>query len=258
MIDLLWCSLATFFPKPMSAVKKVPRVLVFIPDGNRRWAKSLGKVGSFGHDQGVIRCIENIQAAFQYGIRHVVFWGASYSNLVERPDEEVSHLVSLVKRELQRRITDDDREQTRFRLIGHWREISWIDKELKDLVNQVEKLTARWTEKQFTILFGYDFRMDMEDAIGNLQKSYPNFDSIPRPAREAAVAKTLSTGFLGDVDFIIRTGSKADPHWSASFLGWNVGNAQLAFLNTPWPMFRVNQLNKALRDYSNRKRRMGA
>lgn len=256
MIDL--ASIWGLLPPVKTPIVKVPRVLALIPDGNRRWAKLLGKLGSYGHTKGAERFLEVQEEAFGCGVQHIVFWAASFSNLVDRSPDEISHLVDLLKRELRRRIADPDRHRTRLRLIGHWRETVWADEELIDLVDRAEALTDKWTERQLTLLFGYDFRMDMEDTISALLSTCPNFGLLSRAEQKDTISKRLSTGFLGDVDFIIRTGTGNDPHWSASFLGWNVANAQLTFLKTPWPVFGVRELRKTLDDYGSRERRGGA
>jgi undecaprenyl diphosphate synthase len=65
------------------------------------------------------------------------------------------------------------------------------------------------------------------------------------------------TGHLPDVDLVIRTGSGADPHNSAGFLSLLTDNAQFAFLDTLWPDFTPDHLNKVLDDFVARERRMG-
>lgn len=255
MIDLatIWALL----PPVRTPDAKVPQVVAFTCDGNRRWAKRLGKLASFGHDQGLIRCREVAQTAFDCGVRHVVMWVASYSNLMDREHDEAVHLVNLMKQELRHRIAGPDRDQAKLRFIGHWRQTKWADAELLALVDQGERLTAHWTERQLTFLFGYDFRRSMATAITALMSSCPNFGSLPWPEQEAAITNSLPEGFIGNVDFSVRTGTDGDPHSSKSFLGWNIWDAQLLFLKRRWPAFGPRQLRQALADYSARERRGG-
>jgi len=65
------------------------------------------------------------------------------------------------------------------------------------------------------------------------------------------------TGHLPDVDLIIRTGSKDDPHNSAGFLSLLTDNTQYAFVDTLWPDFNPNHLTQILTDFASRERRMG-
>lgn len=257
MIDLalIWGLL----PPVKTPIVKVPRVLALIPDGNRRWAKRLGKPGSYGHDVGLRRCQEVVQEAFDYGITHVVLWATSWSNLTERDESEVDHLIQLLKQELRLVIAEATTNKYRFRLVGSWRETRWgADQEFLCLADEAERATCTWTEQQFTILFGYDFRKDMAQTMLRLLAWQPDLNSLTQAEAQAAISQSLSTGYLGNVDLVIRTGSNNDPHWSASFLGWNIANAQLAFLKTAWPDFGPRQLRQVLADYSTRERRGGA
>lgn len=255
---LLSLILGLVISKRPPVITNMPRAIVLILDGNRRWAKLRGLLGMLGHDEGLQRCRELIPKAFELGIEHVVLWAASFSNLTDRDEAEVRHLVSLLKGELRQRISDPDKDECRFRLVGSWRKTKWADEELCRLADEAERLTAKWNKRNLTVLFGYDFRMDMVETIDRLMVSCPNYHQLSEREREAEINRQLSTGYLGDIDLIVRTGTEGDPHWSASFLGWNVANAQLTFLKIPWPAFGISQLYQVLRDYSTRPRRKGA
>lgn len=228
--------------------KKIPQCLVLIPDGNRTWARSLGKLASFGHERGMDRAREVVEAAFDFGIRHVVFWGGSELNLQKRDKSEVAFLFSLLKKELKERLKSG--EQTRFRLIGSWQKYT-SDTEIGELAKELANKTAEFNDRQFTILLGYSGKSELLEAMQSLV-------NLGAPVDEAAVRSVLWTGFLPDVDFVIRTGVKQDPHWSDWLLTWQTGNSQLYFTKTPWPEFDKKQLAAALDEYGKRERRFGA
>ncbi|MEZ4180689.1 MAG: undecaprenyl diphosphate synthase family protein, partial [Candidatus Doudnabacteria bacterium] len=81
-------------------MKKVPKHLAIIPDGNRRWAKAHRFLPWQGHEVGVERIFECIEAAFREGVEHVTVWTGSYSNLESRTAKEVAVLFMLMQKSL--------------------------------------------------------------------------------------------------------------------------------------------------------------
>jgi len=56
---------------------------------------------------------------------------------------------------------------------------------------------------------------------------------------------------------MIRTGCASDPHNSAGFMSMLIDNTQYSFLDTLWPDFTPELLNRILDDFGGRQRRMG-
>ncbi|MEA1937189.1 MAG: undecaprenyl diphosphate synthase family protein, partial [Patescibacteria group bacterium] len=67
--------------------------------------------------------------------------------------------------------------------------------------------------------------------------------------------KCLLTRELPPVDLMVRTGG--EPHLSDGFMMWDTANAQLYFLDKLWPDFNEQDLDNAIKDYSERGRRFG-
>jgi len=61
---------------------------------------------------------------------------------------------------------------------------------------------------------------------------------------------------LPPVDLVIRTGG--EPHWSSGLMMWDVADAQLYFTETLYPDFSAEEFKKAIKEYSETQRRMGA
>ena len=59
---------------------------------------------------------------------------------------------------------------------------------------------------------------------------------------------------MPDVDLLIRTGSD---HRISNFLLWQLAYAELYFLDKFWPEFDINDLEKAIENYSTRQRNFG-
>lgn len=226
----------------------VPKCLVIIPDGNRRWARKNHRRDITGHTQGLLNCRRIIRAAFELGVPQVVLWAASELNLYRREPREISHIFRLLKRELRSRL--EKPEEIGFHLCGAWQRITQ-DEKLAQLVREIHEKTALYTKQQLTVLFGYSGRTELTEAFVHLSASGEEIT-------KENIRKYLWTSHLPDVDLVIRTGVQGDPHWSDGLLIWQIGNAQLYFSPKDWPAFGVEDLRAAIDDYAGRSRREGA
>jgi len=227
----------------------IPNHVALIPDGNRRWATLQGLPASAGHEEGSKRTWELAESLFRNGVTHVTFWGASTDNVRKRNPLEVKVLVSLAKNGLSdpKLITQFIENEIKVRVIGKWDEILH-DTGLAKTVADLESKTGHFTKRTLTILFGYSGVEEMLDAI-------PKLNNKDQALSYEDVKDSLSTGFLPEVDLVIRTGG--EPHWSAGFMMWHTANSQFYFTETLWPAFNTEQLELALTDFSKRERRMG-
>ena len=229
----------------------LPQHIAVIPDGNRRWARARRLSPWEGHREGVKRFREVSEVAWQSGVPYFTFWAGSEENLLERSRIEVRFLVSLLKNELRRQLASRETEekQIRFRLIGRWREIL-KDKKLNDLAEKLEEKTKNFVKCHLTILFGYDGRREMAEAIHKIkdkrEKIKADYDMIK---------SALWTRELPMVDVVLRTGG--EPHWSAGFMMWHTAYSQFYFTEKFWPDFDEKEFKKALTDYARRERRFG-
>lgn len=229
-------------------MKNLPEHLVAIPDGNRRWAKNKGLVPWEGHREGVKKFWEVCEEAFQMGVPYFTFWAASADNLRKRSEIEVKFLVMILKEQIfdKNLFSRLEKNQVRLRVVGQWNEIL-KDKELEDSIRELESKTAGFVKHNLTILFGYDGKTEMIEGIKKLGGE--------KDLDYERVKKALWTGDLPAVDYVIRTGG--EPHWSAGFMMWLIADSQFYFTEKFWPEFGVDELHKALEDYSRRGRRMG-
>lgn len=223
--------------------------LAIIPDGNRRWAKARLLLPWKGHLEGVKRFWELAEAAQEMGIKHLTFWGGSYSNLERRSEEEVDVLFRIMAQELAKPelLQKLAAKQTSLKVIGEWESFA-RNGQLKQTLQEVEDKTSSNAAHHLTILFGYDGQREMLAAIQHLQAHGGEIT-------QARVQESLWTRDLPEVDLVIRTGG--EPHWSAGFLMWQTANSQFYFTEDLWPDFKVTQLKTALEDFDRRERRLG-
>ena len=240
----------------------IPKCVAFIPDGNRRHAKKLGKADLWGHSRGLENIRGIARAVFEFGVRHVVFWGASESNLQKRSEREIAYLVDLLKQELHRRL--DDPEGTRFYMRGAWARYV-TDPELANLVGELERKTECYAERHFTLLFGYDGVTENVEAV---KAYFHELDFSGRRISANVIAEVTDmelarhrwTSHIPSPDIIIRTGVEDVPNESDAFLPFIKKNALLYFFPVRWPEFDRRDLLDILTDYRERspKLRKGA
>ncbi len=225
----------------------LPKHIALIPDGNRRWAKAHHLNPWDGHTEGVKRIWEIADEAFESGISHLTFWLSSYGNLTKRSKLEVAFLLRLLKHEmLSEKIRIKVAEtKCRINIVGEWR-LFVKDKKTVEAMESLIEETSKFTKRTLTILFAYDGQREMLSAINSFEGE---------KATEQNLRKRLWTGFLPDVDLVIRTGG--EPHWSAGFMMWLTANSQFHFTDTLWPAFKSKQFQAALNDYSKTERRIG-
>ena len=224
--------------------------IVLIPDGNRRWARGRGLIPWKGHEKGAERFFEIAEYAFTAGIPYVTLWAASEDNLIKRSKIEIKFLCSILRRELAspRTIARFMDNHIRVRFVGQWERLI-NDSKLAFVLKKREEDTKKFTERNLTVLFGYDGKREMMEAIkkiSRLPETKVDYDTVK---------KNLWTGALPPVDLVIRTGG--EPHWSAGFMMWHTADSQFYFTEKLWPDFDAKELQKALIDYARRERRFG-
>jgi undecaprenyl diphosphate synthase len=225
-----------------------PHHIAIIPDGNRRWAKSKGLMPWLGHENGVNILTDLLQTAIESGVLHITFWAASVDNLTKRDKTEVKFLLKIIKDKFSDKnfINFIHENKIRVRILGEWRTVVQ-DGNVKAVLEELQSSTSQYAQSFLTVLFAYDGKLEMLQAIEQVQSQ--NIQG------ETNLRNVLLTGHLPDVDLVIRTGGQ--PHWSAGFMMWLTANSEFYFTETLWPDFNSQELKLALKDYSTRLRKRG-
>ncbi len=226
----------------------VPHHVVIIPDGNRRYAKNLGKEPWYGHEVGAKNTETLIKKAHQLGVKELSFWGSSLENLKKRPFEETRALLRIYETYFQELLENQDihENKVRVRFIGRWAE--QFPESLKKILMKIEKETLEYDQYGLNFFLAYSGDDDMLQAVKTLSESQ---SPVTRDSLKAA----LMTRELPSVDYLIRTGG--EPHLSAGFMMWDVANSELFFSEALYPAFDEKAFEEAILEYENRGRRHG-
>lgn len=229
----------------------LPRHIVIVPDGNRRWAKKRGKPPFFGHRAGMKVMEEIANAALKLEIPCLTTWGCSVANVTERSPAEVRFLFTLFEAMFKKLAKRKELKQKgiRVRVLGRWQE--FFPESLKKAIKDVLRATEKNDRYNFTLLMAYDGRDEMLAAVRKISASKKKPALIDRDTLKS----NLWSADLPPVDLVIRTGG--EPHWSAGMMMWDVAEAQLYFTETLWPDFSPKEFEKALDYYAETERRHG-
>jgi undecaprenyl diphosphate synthase len=228
----------------------LPRHLAIIMDGNGRWAKRKGKLRHFGHIRGTQVAKDIITHCARLGIPFLTLYAFSAENW-QRPTAEVSILMKLLKKYLQKEVRALIKENIRFQTIGDRSHLS--DDILKVIDDTVEQ-TRHCSGMTLVFALSYGSRQEILMAAKKLAQQVQLGNISLNSITEDSFAHQLQTYGCPDPDLILRTSGEKR---ISNFLLWQAAYSEFYFSDKLWPEFTEQDLDAALIDYSKRERRYG-
>ena len=228
----------------------LPAHVAIIMDGNGRWAQKRGLLRTMGHKAGVDSVREIVKAARELGIRCLTLYAFSTENW-NRPESEVSTLMSLLKTFLERECADLHANQVRLRCIG---QIDRLPDSAREVLEGVMATTRDNTGLTLVLALSYGSRSELTRAVRSVAAKVARRELDPAEITEGTIASHLDTAGLPDPDLLIRTGGEARV---SNFLLWQCSYSEIYFTPIHWPDFRREAFIAALADYQGRQRRFG-
>jgi len=225
----------------------VPRHIAIIMDGNGRWAKQRFLPRVAGHQRGVEALREVVKACRDLDVEYLTVFAFSSENW-RRPADEVSFLMTLFLKMLEREVARLHQNNIRLKVIG---DRSRFDDKLKRTMNDAELLTANNSALTLTIAANYGGRWDVMQAVKTMLKDHPQ---LAQTFSEEDLQPYLSMSDAPEPDLFIRTGGEQR---ISNFMLWQLAYTELYFTGTLWPSFDRNELDKAIASYQKRERRFG-
>ena len=228
----------------------VPHHLAIVMDGNGRWAVAQGKKRMQGHKQGMNVARQILEDSARAGVKVLTLFAFSSENW-QRPEEEVSYLMSLFVEGLSREAKKLKENNIRIQVIG---DVSRFSDKLQKAIRSAEELTRDCDAMLLNIAANYGGRWDIVEtskklaakvAAGDLQT-----DDIDQDAFDS---HTVLSG-VPDPDLFIRTGGERR---ISNFLIWQLAYTELYFTDILWPDFNKAELFNAFNEYGSRQRRYG-
>ena len=222
---------------------RLPRHIAIIMDGNGRWAKKRGLPRTAGHKVGAETFRKIALQCKALGVEYLTIYAFSTENW-KRPADEVSTLMSLLKKYMQEAIDTMERDQMKLRFFG---DLSDLSPELQALAHKANEVADR-----------------VEGFQANLCINYGGRDEILHAARECAAAgeemteenleRHLYSAGIPDPELIIRPGGELR---LSNFLLWQCAYSEFYFCDTLWPDFGERDLDEAIVAFQQRDRRFG-
>jgi undecaprenyl diphosphate synthase len=216
-------------------------------DGNGRWAKQRFLPRVAGHQRGVECLRDTVKACGALGVEYLTVFAFSSENW-RRPADEVSFLMQLFLKMLQREVRKLHDNNIRLKVIG---DLGRFDDELNRHIAEAEQLTSANTGLTLTIAANYGGRWDIIHATQQMLKDKPE---LLAGFSEADLEPYLSMHYAPEPDLFIRTGGEQR---ISNFLLWQLAYTELYFTDTLWPAFDRASLESAIASYQKRERRFG-
>lgn len=237
--------------KDLNPEQTGPGHVAIIMDGNGRWAQQRNRPRLFGHHAGAKRVREIVNACPDIGVKYLTIFAFSTENW-KRTQTEVSGLMRLFRRYIEREARDLLEEGVRVRFIGDRMK---LDAKLVTLMDNLELLTSNNDRVHLTIALNYGGRDEVTRAAKKMAFEIEQGRLTHKDVDAETLAKFLDTQFLPDPDLVIRTSGEAR---ISNFLLWQSAYAEYEFVDTLWPDFSAEEFGKVVGNFGNRERRYGA
>ncbi|NVK35772.1 MAG: isoprenyl transferase [Rhodobacteraceae bacterium] len=234
--------------KPCSGL---PQHVALIMDGNGRWANARGLARTEGHRRGLETLRRVIRHSVSVGLDYVTIFSFSSENW-RRPSSEVSFLMSLLKRFVQRDLSEIHKANVRIRVIG---ERNNLEESILKLLVEAEEVTSGNTGMTLVIAFNYGSRNEIVRATKSVAAKIASGALCADDVSEDTISQHLDTAGIPDPDLIIRTSGELR---LSNFLLWQAAYTEFYFTDCSWPEFDEAEYDKALSEFSHRERRFGA
>ena len=228
----------------------IPNHVAIILDGNGRWAKKRLLPRNLGHKAGA-KAVEDIcEDAWNLGIKYLTVYAFSTENW-KRPEDEVNALMKLLRNYLTDCIERSNKNNMRVRVIG---EKSGLSQDIRDSIEELEKVTEKNTGLNFTIAINYGSRDEITRAVRTIAKRAAAGEINPDSIDMDIISESLDTKGIPDPDLLIRTSGEER---LSNFLLWQLAYTEFYFTDVLWPDFDKKELKRAIEKYNGRERRFG-
>lgn len=229
---------------------KLPQHIAIIMDGNGRWAKGLGKLRVFGHQNGVSAVRDVLEGAIEIGIPYLTLYAFSSENW-NRPRLEVKALMELLINSLNKELKTFQENGVCLKAIGR---ISDLPEKIQKTLLETIKATENNKTCTLTLALSYGSRAEILDTTKKIAEQVANGTIKLEDITEDLFSNTLYTAGTPDPDLMIRTSGEQR---ISNYLLWQMAYTEFVFSPKMWPEFTRNDLFEAIFDYQSRERRFG-
>lgn len=231
-------------------LKRLPRHIAIIMDGNGRWAKEKGEDRLFGHYHGVESVRNIVEGCADLGVEYLTLYAFSTENW-DRPEKEVSGLMDLLVDTIRKEVDTLNKNNIKLHVIGNLQMLPpFANSEMQEALD----MTRNNTGMNLVMALSYSSRWELVNAVKNIaldaQAGILDANNITSETLE----NYLCTRNIPDPELMIRT---SGDFRVSNFLLYQLAYTELYFTETRWPDFRKENLYEAILDFQSRERRFG-
>ena len=250
MFDSFWKRFMHSTVPEEIGLKRIPKHVAIIMDGNRRWAQKHGVSTTIGHWKGAEALMDIVDAASNLGIEVLTVYAFSTENW-SRSEEEVDGIMQLFKMYLSGQCERMIREGVRLDAIG---DLEKLPPDVLKILEETRAATAHGTKIDLVLAINYGARDDIRRAVSSLVDDCLEGHLAKEDISEKVVAGYLDTAQWQDPELLIRTSGEMR---LSNFLLWQISYSEIYISEVLWPDFNESHLLQALLDYQRRERRSG-
>ena len=219
-------------------------------DGNGRWAKTRGEERTFGHKHAIQAVRNAVNACNEIHIPYLTLYTFSSENW-NRPDDEVSTLMSLISETLLLEAEEIFSKGLRMHIIG---DIEKLPTLVQEQMQQLVEITKHNDKGNLILALSYGSQNEILNAVKQISTKVKNGELTEEEITENVFENHLYTKDFPPVDLLIRTSGEVR---ISNFLLWQIAYAELQFLDILWPDFGREDFFKCIYDYQAKERRFG-
>lgn len=230
--------------------ENLPKHIAIIMDGNGRWAKKRFLPRNFGHQEGMERVIEIVEASLNLGVGHLSLYAFSTENW-KRPIEEVEGLMKILVHFIRKELNKLHKSNIKIQIMGDIDKLPTLPKE--EVMRAVEK-TSNNTKMILNIGLNYGGRDEIIFGVKELLKDIELGNIELKELNTDNFSNYLYTKNQPDPDLLIRPSGELR---LSNFMLYQLAYSEFYFSDILWPDFTEKQLLLAILDYQKRNRRFG-
>ncbi len=231
----------------------VPQHVGVMLDGNRRWARAVGRDTAHGHRAGAANIEPLLGWCDEVGIKVVTLWLLSTDNLDGRDPDEVAGLLEIIVDAV-----DSLADQRKWRLhpVGA---LDMLPASVAQRLKSAAEATSDVDGMLVNVAVPYGGRREIADAVRSLLYEHAalgtSLEELAGVLNVEHIADHLYTKGQPDPDLVIRTSGEQR---LGGFLLWQSARSEYYFCEAFWPDFRRVDFLRAIRAYAERQRRFGS
>ena len=161
--------------------QNLPQHIAIVMDGNGRWAEKRKRPRTMGHQAGLRTLRQTVEHCVKLGISTLTVFAFSSENW-NRPKGEVSRLMDLFMRALDKEMTGLHKNEVRVLFIG---DRSAFQQELQESMESAEVLTYKNAGMTLNVAANYGGRWDIVQAARQMAVKVQNGNLKPEEINES-------------------------------------------------------------------------